>query len=266
MIERVVVPVDFSAESDRALVTAPVLASWAGADIELLTVVKPSEGPDVEPKLAETARRLGNRTTCRIVESGGAPEPVLLTELHAGRKELWCVGSHARGAFSELFLESLSEDLVRDAHMPIVLVGPHCTTAPAGRFLAVALDGTDESQNILPAVADLAPALGMMVRLLQVAASGADPLPSDAIETGYLAHVAGKITAITHTEVDYDVLHGDDPAHSIADYVAHHPDVGMIALATRGLSGRSRLIRGSTAFDLAHRAKVPVLILHHLPV
>ena len=95
MIERVVVPVDFSAESDRALVTAPVLASWAGADVELLTVVKPSEGPDVEPKLAETARRLGNETTFRVVESGGLPEAVLLTELHAGRKELWCIGSHA---------------------------------------------------------------------------------------------------------------------------------------------------------------------------
>jgi nucleotide-binding universal stress UspA family protein len=261
MIERVVVPVDFSGESDRALVTAPVLASWARADVELLTVVEPSERSAVEPKLAETARRLGNGTTFRIVESGGRPESVLLTELHAGRKELWCVGSHARGAFSELFLESLSEDLVREAHMPVVLVGPHCTTAPAGRFLAIALDDTNESEAILPAAADLAPALGMTLRLLQVADPG-EELPADAIETGYLAHVAAKITPITRTEVDYDVLHGHDPAHQIDDYVAHHPDVGMIALATRGLSGRARLIRGSTAFDLAHRATVPVLILH----
>jgi hypothetical protein len=30
MIERVVVPVDFSPESDRALSIAPVLARWAG--------------------------------------------------------------------------------------------------------------------------------------------------------------------------------------------------------------------------------------------
>jgi nucleotide-binding universal stress UspA family protein len=264
MIDRVVVPVDFSAESDRALVTAPVLAGWAGAGVELLTVVEPSERPDVEPKLAETARRLGSETTFRIVESGGPPEAVLLTEVHAGRKELWCVGTHARGRFSELFLESLSEDLVREAHMPVVLVGPHCTTAPTGRFLAVALDCTDESEAILPAAADLAPALGMTLRLLQVAESGADPLPADTVETGYLAHVAAKINPITRTEVDYDVLHGHDPAHQIADYVSVHPDVGMIALATRGLAGRARLIRGSTAFELAHRAKVPVLILHHL--
>ena len=212
MIDRVVVPVDFSAESDRALVTAPVLAGWAGAGVELLTVVEPSERPDVEPKLAETARRLGNETTFRIVESGGPHSAVLLTEVHAGRKELWCVGTHARGRFSELFLESLSEDLVREAHMPVVLVGPHCTTAPTGRFLAVALDDTDESEAILPAAADLAPALGMTLRLLQVAESG-DQLPADAIETGYLAHVATKINPIrAAAEVDYDVLHGHEPS------------------------------------------------------
>jgi nucleotide-binding universal stress UspA family protein len=266
MIDRVVVPVDFSAESDRALITAPVLANWAGAGLELLTVVEPSERASLEPKLTAAARGLGNGTTYRIVQSGGRPESVLLTELHAGHKELWCVGSHARGAFSELFRESLSEDLIRDAHMPVVLVGPHCTTAPVGRFLAVALDSTDESEDILTAAADLAPALGMTLRLLQVADTGVEPLPADAIETGYLAHVAEKITPITRSEVDYDVLHGDDPAHSISDYVACHADVGMIALATRGLSGRARLIRGSTAFELAHRARIPVLILHHTHV
>ena len=177
MIDRVVVPVDFSAESDRALVVAPVLATWAGAGVELLTVVEPSARATAEPRLAEAARRVGDWTTCKIVESGGPREAALLTELHAGRKELWCVGSHARGSFSDLFLESVSEDLVRDAHMPVVLVGPHCTTAPTGRFLVVALDGTTESEDILPAAADLALALGMTLRLLQVAKAGVEQLP-----------------------------------------------------------------------------------------
>src|SRR5688500_12367005 len=123
MIERVVVPVDFSAESDRALVIAPVLARWAGAAVQLVTVVAPSGRTDVERRLAETGDVLGENVTWWIVETGGRAECALLTELHAGRKELWCVGSHARGAFSELLMKSVSEDLVRDAHMPIVLVG-----------------------------------------------------------------------------------------------------------------------------------------------
>jgi nucleotide-binding universal stress UspA family protein len=266
MIERVVVPVDFSAESDRALVIAPVLAQWAGAAVQLVTVVEPSGRTEVERRLAETAEALGEGVTWWIVETGGRAECALLTELHAGRKELWCVGSHARGKFSELFIKSDSEDLVRDAHMPIILVGPHVTSAPTGRVLAVALDGSTDSEAILPAAADLGMALGMTPRLLQVAGSGAWEMPSDAVETGYLSRIADKLTWLKREEVDYDVLHGDDPVHSLADYVECNPQVGMIALATRGLAGRARLTGGSTAFALAHRATVPVLILHHLHV
>jgi nucleotide-binding universal stress UspA family protein len=62
--------------------------------------------------------------------------------------------------------------------------------------------------------------------------------------------------------VDYDLLHGKHPATDIVDYVDAHPEVGVVALATRGLDGPDRLVHRSTAFDIAHHASVPVLILH----
>jgi nucleotide-binding universal stress UspA family protein len=97
-----------------------------------------------------------------------------------------------------------------------------------------------------------------------VAGQGADGLPTDATATAYLAQAAERIPSIEPALVDYHVLHGDHPARDLADYVARHRDIGMVALATRGLSGRARFFHGSTAFDLAHRATVPVLILHHV--
>jgi nucleotide-binding universal stress UspA family protein len=264
MIEHIVVPFDFTPESDRALLVARNLAGWAAARIELVSVVEPLERADVEPALADVAAGLGDSTTCRVVESGGSPEAALLTELHRDEKALWCVGSHARGGLAELLRGSVSEDLVRDAHVPVVLVGPHVRRAPDGRVLAVALDGTDESEVILPAAADFSAALGMSMRLLQVADVAGERLPTDAVETGVLARAAAKVPSPDPWLADYDVLHGDHPARSLADYVAARRDIGMVAVATRGLRGRARLLRGSTAFELAHRAAVPVLILHHV--
>ena len=58
MIERVVVPVNFTDESERALLVAPVLAEWAGATVELVTVVEPVDRADVEPRLARLAEAL----------------------------------------------------------------------------------------------------------------------------------------------------------------------------------------------------------------
>jgi nucleotide-binding universal stress UspA family protein len=263
MIERVVVPVDFSAESDRALSIAPVLARWAGAGVELVTAAEPVDRADIGTRLAELAAGVGDNTSWRIVESGGPAEAALLAELRRDEKALWCIGSHARGAWSELLIDSVSEDLVRDAHVPVMLVGPHVEVPPFGRVLAVALDGTAESEVILPAAAALGGALGMTLRLLQVAGKGHEELPGDSIETGYLARAAETMPSM-QPQLDYDVLHGDHPARDLADYVAAQRDVGVIALATRGLRGGARLLHGSTAFDLAHRAVVPVLILHHV--
>jgi nucleotide-binding universal stress UspA family protein len=263
MIERVVVPVDFTPESDRALVVAATLADWAGATIDLVTVAEPDDRSAVEPKLAETAERVGHGTTWRVVDSSGPPGRVLVTELRRDVSALWCVGSHARGALGELIVGSLSEDLVREAHAPVVLVGPHARAAPSGRVLAVALDGTEQSEGILPVAADLAGALGMSLRLLQVGEPGSAPPPPDVSETAYLSSAAAKVPSIDRRAVDYDVLHGGHPAHNLADHVAAHPEVGMVALATRGLSGGARLLHRSTAFELAHRAVVAVVVLHH---
>jgi nucleotide-binding universal stress UspA family protein len=264
MIERVVVPVDFTTESDRALLVAPLLARWAGAHVELVTVAEPIVRTRVEERLAEVAQRTGDGTTWRVIESGGPQEAALLTQLHRDEKAVWCVGSHARGAWSELLFQSVSEDLVRDAHVPVILVGPHVVETPSGQVLAVALDGSEQSEVILAPAADLAVALGMTLRLLQVADDAAADLPSDAVETGYLARVADGLPSLDRRHADYDVLHGGHPARDIAEYVGAQGSVGMVALATRGLAGSARVLQRSTAFDLAHRASVPVLILHHV--
>jgi nucleotide-binding universal stress UspA family protein len=262
MIERVVVPVNFSDETERALLVAPVLANWAGANVELVTVVAPVDRSDVEPRLARLAEAHGAGITWRIVESGGPLEPVLVNELHRHENELWCVGSHARSALGELLLRSISEELVRDAHLPVALVGPHVTAPPQGRVLAVALDGTPPSEAILPYASDLADALGMTLRLVQVGDAGF--WSADTVETAYLAVAAGKVPTIERRTVDYDVLHGDHPAHDIVDYTATDPEIGMLAVATRGLTGGARLRNGSTSCQLAHRAGIPVVILHHV--
>ena len=262
MIERVVVPVDFTPESDRALGIAPVLAEWAGVSIELVTVVEPLNRFEIEPRLVATVEQLGHGTSSRIVESGGPRGAVLVTDLHRDEHALWCVGSHARSALGELLIGSLSEELVREAHAPVVLVGPHATAERTRRVLAVALDGTAQGEVVLPAAAELADALGMTLRLLQVGRLQREPLPSDASETAYLASAARIVPSIEGVAVDYDVLHGNHPARDLAEYIAVHPDVGMITMATRGLRGGARLLHGSTAFELAHRAVVPVAILH----
>lgn len=265
MIKRVVVPMTTTTtELYQALLVAPTLARWAGASVELLSVVRPDDRPDIEPLVRTTAEQLRPQTAVRIVESGGPIGAVLVTELRRSRMELWCVGSHGRSALGELVRDSISEELVRQAHVPIILAGPSVVDAPLGRVMDVALDGTANGASILGAAADLAVSLGMTLRLLQVSRDDGGAFPADASETSYLTRVTCDMTGVDPATIDFDVLHGGHPARQLVDDARRRSDVGMIALATRGLDARQRLLDHSTTFEVARHAPVPVLAVHHV--
>ena len=135
------------------------------------------------PRLVD--RRAG--FTARVIATGGPLEAALLAELHGGEPSLWCVGSHARGALGEVIFGSLSEEFVRHAHAPVVLVGPHAEGPTDGDVLALALNGTARSESLLPDASDLASRLGMNLRLVRVAPERSGVFPSDISETSYLA-------------------------------------------------------------------------------
>jgi nucleotide-binding universal stress UspA family protein len=266
VIDRVVVPVDFSAQSDRGVMIGAALASWLDVTIELVTVAAPAAPRDVRGEL-ETIARTVDRATCTVVESSRPTADALLSEVRRHRvSDLWCVGTHARGGVGESLLGSVSERLVREADIPIVLVGPHVHHVPGGNVIGVALDGSAHSELVLPAVEEMRMATGMSLRLLQVVPRPPSPAREDVMESGYLSRLAARAAPGPHDAVvDYDVLHGVHPADDISTYVEGHPEIGMLALATRGLTGRDRLRHGSVAFEVAHRSSVPVLVLHTTP-
>ena len=69
--------------------------------VELVTVAEPIMSAALRPRLIELVRNATVPTTWRIVETGGPPEAALLTELARDENQLWCVGSHARGALGD---------------------------------------------------------------------------------------------------------------------------------------------------------------------
>ena len=179
-----------------------------------------------------------------------------MAELHGGEPSLWCVGSHARTALGEIIFGSLSEEFVRQAHSPVVLVGPRVETAPKGDVLVLALDGSVRSESLVPDASNLASRLGMTVRLLHVAPERSGVFPSDISETGYLARIARRMK---RGDLDFEVIYAGDVAHRAHRLRGSGADRRMLALSSRGLKGAARLLHGGTAFDVARTAAVPVL-------
>jgi len=137
---RIVVGVDGSDPSIRALRWAARQAEWSGASLDVLTVWTFPEHPaplgimidvpwpdelmaEARVKLDEVIRSaLPNfdpgRIHARVIR--GSAVPVLLDA--ARDAELLAVGSRGRGVMAELLLGSVSEGCVRHAACPVVVI------------------------------------------------------------------------------------------------------------------------------------------------
>lgn len=144
MYQRILVPVDGSATSGRALQEAIKLAA-GNAQLRLVHVIEEIYPLDIEGyayidhiALQEAARHTGERVLSQAVEEaqrlGAAAETVLL-EAGGGRvadviegearnwlADLIVIGTHGRSGLGRLLLGSVAEGVARSATIPVLLV------------------------------------------------------------------------------------------------------------------------------------------------
>jgi nucleotide-binding universal stress UspA family protein len=261
MFRTIVVPLDHSDAAEAAVPHAAALARQAGAHVSLL-MVRPSyvDGVTIHDRLNEIADR--HHLDADLIVVGPDDVTAVLVEAASAPDTLLCLASHARGPLSELVMGSVSEDVVRLAHHPVLLIGPHCGP-PAERYpsMLVGLDGSELAERILPTVARWASELDVAPCLLQVLPERV-PLEvgeSDVVESGYVHTIANQLGERS-IKADWDVVHHRDPAEAITRF-ARDGRSSLIALTTHGRSGLSRVALGSVALRVAHHAPCPVLVL-----
>jgi len=139
-IERILVPIDFSESSLKALDEAVEFSRPYGAELILLFVVEhgfyesPLLVPDsgallkhqaraTEEKLEKICRSLGKRgVTCRtFVESGVAYQAIVETakKVHAN---LIVISTHGRTGLAHVLIGSVAERVVQHAACPVLVI------------------------------------------------------------------------------------------------------------------------------------------------
>jgi nucleotide-binding universal stress UspA family protein len=141
---RILVPTDFSAPSDAALVTAKELAERLGASIHLLHVledpystaayatevygylppgIKESWQKDAEAHMATVltpAERAQFSATTTVIF--GAPAQSIVEHAENNGIDLIVMGTHGRGGVAHLLLGSVAERVVRMARCPVLTI------------------------------------------------------------------------------------------------------------------------------------------------
>lgn len=263
MFDRIVVPLDGRPEGRDVLKVAEQLADRWGTSLELLSLVTESESASRRfAAVEQQAQDLHREHGTIVAERRSFVAPSAIKTSAIDERTLVVMGTTARNR-SESFYGSVAGHFLSELHQPVLLVGPNATIGdgwPVGP-LEVCSDGSDLSDEIVPAAREWAQALGLVPWAITVAELNDGHLAG--LESNHVSRLAKQLV-VGGSPPAYDVLHGTSPAKAIVDYARVH-GASMIAMATHGRTGLRRLALGSVAMAVVHDAHCPVLVFNPPP-
>jgi nucleotide-binding universal stress UspA family protein len=295
MYRSILVPLDGSALSERALSVAATLAARLRCGLHLVHVYRervvdelPVYGltgdaarAAVEQYVQGAADRLraaqGGRVDGSVLE--GSPAGAIVHHIPVAGVDLVVMGSHGRTGASRFWLGSVADTVIRSAAVPVLLVRQGSDAEVPGRAglferVLVPLDGSALAEIALPHAMNLAKLNAAHVHLLQIEERAEDLRTS---VWGLAAHEADDLPArleradrylhnlIARYELQWPpatVSVEARGAHRVGEaitQVATERDTDLIAMATHG-RGASRLLLGSVADKVIRGTTCSILL------
>ncbi len=260
--DHVVVPLDGSPFSERALPVALAFAARLGAATDLIGIAG-DHGVDerLRTQLDQLAHQVGGTLPAtHIASASDALEPIrALSKQYPS--PLVCVASHGCNRTGGVFVDALTGDLVGSTSLPVLVVGPHTRVPVADAPVVVCVDGSSDSEAAIPVAAAWAERLGVELVLVTVV----DPRPAKPGTEKYLVSVAERSAASGIRLRAHVIRYVAHPAEGLALYLAEHP-AQLVVVTTRARRGLTRILFGSVASRIVHEVSAPVLLLGPLAV
>lgn len=287
MIERILLPLDGSPLSERALPYAVGLASATGARLILMHAAVPPVIPRVLSFDVETyARRLRAGQTAMPatalagVEIDAVTHDIFADKVAEGisqtiaeqRADLVVMSTHGHGGLGRMLYGSVADQVLCESPVPVILVPATCEEIwPEDTRLRilVSLDGSRFAEEVLEPVGTLAASI--QAELVLVGATG--PLEHSFAESpagtqaGFDAairetreYLDGVATRLRADGLTVSVEAETGRAGPVIDGITRRRHVHLIGMATHGRSGIARVTLGSVASEVLQRTTVPLLL------
>jgi nucleotide-binding universal stress UspA family protein len=283
----VIVPLDGSDVSERALPCARALVGAFNTRLVLLTAIFIPELPggatpeelgipdpiDVCQGYLENLRgTLAYANTDVMVESG-YPHEAILQAIADTDPALMVISTHGRSGLSRWSYGSTASHLVHASRIPLLVIGKGVPAVVPGTFtpkhILVPLDGSPFAEKAIPAATEIARVFGARICAVTVAPLAAAAVPSfmgstiawpdldpqlQASANSYLSRVGEALGASAETTV----LRGD-AADALLAYVEDRA-VDRVVMTTHARKGIARSLLGSTADRMLH-GRAPILLI-----
>jgi nucleotide-binding universal stress UspA family protein len=235
--------------------------------------------------LDDVKKRLGAASPTVTVHTkvlSGGPAHAIENRVVETAMDLIVMTTHGRGPLERMWLGSVADGLIRSAPCPILLWRPQengtavLDRRPDFASIVVPLDGSAVSRAIVPEAAGFAKAFGSRISFVSVVPDsfplGSPYIPHAAEEELERERMISEFREALEAaadelrdqglKVDTAVIRNADPPVGILGH-ATEIDASLIAMATHGRGGVSRLVLGSVADKVIRSGNIPVLVRRH---
>jgi len=269
-MKTIIVPVDFSEQSEYAIKTAASLAKKQKAEILVLhmlelneAMITSSEGfhPEQTVFLLKVAEKRLNEFLDKDYLKGIKLTPVIkhfkvfgevneIAEKHSA--DMIIMGSHGTDGLKEIFVGSNAEKVVRHSEIPVLVVKNELPDFKIDDFV-FACNFKSESLSAFQKAREFAKNLGAKLHLVYINTPGDNFLSNnDAYEkiNKYLemAGAGQEVTVYNDYSVEKGVLNFSESMGA-----------DLIGIPTHGRKGLSHFFMGSIGEDIANHSKIPVM-------
>ncbi len=259
MHRRIVVPVNESGRSERAIPIAANFARRMGASIALVTVVDANRrGQEALDVYHEWLLRPYRDLEAESIVVSGEVTPGILAATEPG--DVLCIGVDRTSAVGELLFTSTFFDLVRKFRGPIIAVGPHASIPDDAERMLICLDGSARAEKSIDQMREVAAAARLEPFLVQaIHARNRDPHDvGDVPDSAYLYGLTHRVKEAE--KFGWDVLHGAAAVAIAAS--AEGEDVAAVALATEAQDPVARLLSPSLTNELIGLSGRPLVVFN----
>lgn len=291
-MNRIIVPLDGSTHSERAISFAETFARTFDSRIQLVHVLEDPIAFSLMPSLIIPDRLSAEQYLRDVTEQiskdievtnhviRGKPVKAILDLAADSPGAMIVMSTKARRGIDRLMLGNFADKVLRRSMVPVALVRGSSPPANEGfQSLLVPLDKTSYSETALSIATDLAQRSGATLALVNVCepfwvSPYAETMPQlsyvghererdvdrESLETGryYLDQLARRIRADGIRSI-WEVRFGK-PADEILR-AAETTEADLIVMATHDRHGIRRLALGSVTSEVLQRAKMPILTI-----
>lgn len=260
LIDELVVPLDGTSHSERAVRVAASIAALLGADVRLLTTELDVGDESPIAYLDRVSSTIGARISVSTDVVGGDTAAQAISGALSPTACV-CMATHAHGRVLTTLHRSVAETVVGVVSAPLFLVGPHGAQEPfvAGRVV-LAHDGSPEATDVAVSLLGLITPLADRLDVVTVVSA---PMGRSA-DDPYRA-----IRESVRPVIEAAHAHGLEAAHQIAFAKDVHAGLldeisttktSLVVMATHHRSALDRLLDGSVTMSVVHDVTVPVLV------